>query len=395
MQDLILHLPKANSSRSEKRAQIVRLPNYQKLFRFLESRFEDGETYSIKNYFEDYKLIIQDQEGEDQTVYGFIAENGKTYLGWSDLSLPKKLWKREIKKIDGEETTTYTQLEDKVYQGDLAILYDLFKKKYKDAPLAFDLLYMAIAKHNESKFTTESFIYPTETFQRFKGEYTTSNLYLFNLKAGGTNKNDLQTIFESVCKDYEDSLKTTKSSTEASAEDMNTKQITISLDDALSSNLYIKTTPQLCLIEGFGIVTTKELANIKSMNKCNGNKEHTGRYFNDAENEPETIFTETDAFKEIEDKYGNVIDNALSRRDYSMPVLAIGLPFTVFGNRMFLKFVKSSDEDDIEWRFYYHYSGFCLDVISKDNATIRRFIIKKIYNHFYESTFKKRMEGSW
>ena len=394
MQDLILYLPKANSSRSEKRAQIVRLPHYQKLFSFLESRFEDGETYSIKNYFEDYKLITQDLDGEDKTVYGFIAENGKTYLGWNDLAFPKKLWKREIKKVGGEETITYTQLENKIYQGDLAILYNKFKSAYKDVLTAFDLLYIALAKHNESKFISESFIYPTETFQRFKGEYTTSNFYLFNLKAGGTDVNDLQTIFESVCKVYEDSLKTTKSSTEASAEDMSTKQITISLADALSSDLYMRTTPQLCLIEGVGIVTTKELANIKSMNKCNGDKEHTGRYFNDAGNESETIFTETDAFKEIEDKYGNVIDNALSRRDYSMPVLAIGLPFTVFGNRMFLKFVKSSDEDDIEWRFYYHYSGFCLNVLSKDNATIRRIIIKKIYNHFYESRFKKRMEGN-
>ncbi len=394
MADLIIGLKKSNSARAERRREMAKHAYYQKLFNFLESRFSDGETFKVKNYFETYSLTTKDKDGKDKVVYGIIAENGKTYLSLNDLGFPKKLYKREIRKVDNEETTEYTQMEDKVFQGDCAILFDKFKKQYKDSLTAMDLLYIALAKHNESKFISESFIYPTETFQRFKGEYTTSNFYLFNLKAGGTDVNDLQTIFESVCKVYEDSLKTTKSSTEASAEDMSTKQITISLADVLSSDLYMRTTPQLCLIEGVGIVTTKELANIKSMNKCNGDKEHTGRYFNDAGNESETIFTETDAFKEIEDKYGNVIDNALSRRDYSMPVLAIGLPFTVFGNRMFLKFVKSSDEDDIEWRFYYHYSGFCLNVLSKDNATIRRIIIKKIYNHFYESRFKKRMEGN-
>ena len=112
------------------------------------------------------------------------------------------------------------------------------------------------------------------------------------------------------------------------------------------------------------------------------------------EYEAGTTFTEADAIKEIEDTYGKLIDECLKNRDYSMPVLAIGLPFSAFGNRMVLKFVKSSDEDDIEWRFYYHYRGFCLDVLSKDNASIRRIIIKIIYDHFYESRFKKRIEGS-
>ena len=123
-------------------------------------------------------------------------------------------------------------------------------------------------------------------------------------------------------------------------------------------------------------------------------KEHTGRYFYDDEYEAGTTFTEADAINEIEDTYGELIDNGLKNRNYSMPVLAIGLPFSSFGNRMVLKFVKSSDEDDIEWRFYYHYSGFCLDVLSKDNASIRRIIIRIIYDHFYESRFKKRIEGS-
>lgn len=41
----------------------------------------------------------------------------------------------------------------------------------------------------------------------------------------------------------------------------------------------------------------------------------------------------TDALKEIEDRYGNVIDDTLSLRDYLMPILAIGLPSSsAFGN---------------------------------------------------------------
>lgn len=385
MQDLILSLKSTNSERSKKRSEILKIGYDQKLFKFLESRFENGGIYAVKNYHADYKLTVKDQDGNDKTVYGLIADNGKTYLGLIDIAFPKKLYKREIRKVDGEETTTYTQLDKKVYQGDLAILFDKFKSQYKDSLLAFDLLYSAIAKHNESTFVSESFIYPTETFQRFKGEYVTSNFYLFNLKAGGTSDDKIAEIVADICADYDNSLNETA---EASAEDMNIKQIKITLEEALESDIYKKKIP---LIKEFGL-GTKEAVDIKSIKNRNGYKEHTGRYFNDAESEPKQIFTETDAFKEIEDKYGNVIDNTLSLRDYSMPVLAIGLPFTVFGNRMFLKFVKSSDEDDIEWRFYYHYSGFCLDVLSKDNATIRRIIIKIIYNHFYESRFKKRIE---
>lgn len=42
-------------------------------------------------------------------------------------------------------------------------------------------------------------------------------------------------------------------------------------------------------------------------------------------------------------------DNALSKRDTSLPVLAIGFPSSsAFGNRMLLKFAKSTDENDIE-----------------------------------------------
>jgi hypothetical protein len=208
MQDLVLGLKKSNSERSEKRSEMAKISHYAKLFRFLECRFEDGETYKVKNFFDCYKMTVKDMENNDKVVYGFIAENSdRTYLSLNDIAFPKKLYKREIKKVDGEETTTYTQIENKVYQGDLAILFDKFKSQYKDALLAFDLLYCAIAKHNDSKFTAEAFLYPTETFQRFKGEYTTGNFYLFNLKIGGTEIDRLNEIFADICKDYEESLK--------------------------------------------------------------------------------------------------------------------------------------------------------------------------------------------
>ena len=381
---MILSLKGANSERSKKRSEMLKIGYYQKLFKFLESRFENGGIYAVKNYFTDYKLTVKDQDDNDKTVYGFICENGKTYLGFADLAFPKKLWKREIKKVDGKETTTYTQIEGKVYQGDLAVLFESFKSKYKDTLCAFDLLYMAIAKHNESKFVSESFIYPTETFRMFKGEYVTTNFYLFNLKIGGTSAEKIDEIVADICADYDNAQN--EKPAEAPAKDLNIKLINITLEEALKS-IY---TPLIDL----SILETKNATDIKSLNKRNEYKAHTGRYFNDTEHKSKTIFTEDDAFKEIEDRYGNVIDDTLSLRDYSMPVLAIGLPFSVFGNRMFLKFVKSSDEDDIEWRFYYHYSGFCLNVLSKDNASIRRTIIKIIYDHFYESRFKKRIEGS-
>lgn len=122
-----------------------------------------------------------------------------------DLAFPRKLWKREIKMVDGEETTTYTPVDGRIQQGDLAILFDSFKRIYKDALVAFDLVYMAIAKHNESKFVSESFVYPTDCFQRFNGEYVTSNFYLFNLKLGGTTEKDLNDIVTDICKDFDNS----------------------------------------------------------------------------------------------------------------------------------------------------------------------------------------------
>ena len=206
MQDLILGLKKSNSERSEKRSAMLKIDYYGRLFQFLESRFEDGGVYSVLNYFETYKLETKNAKGENKTVYGLIADNGKTYLGLNDLAFPKKLWKREIRKVDGEETTEYTQLPDKIEQGDLAHLFFAFKSKYKDALLAFDLLYLALAKHNESKFIAESFVYPTETFQRFKGEYTTGNFYMFNLKSGGTEEKELAGIMADICDLYEQSM---------------------------------------------------------------------------------------------------------------------------------------------------------------------------------------------
>lgn len=206
--ELLLSLKKANSGRKQKRTEMMKIGYYSKLFQFLESRFEDGGSYVILNYFENYKMITKDKDNNDKTVYGFICDNNKSYLGLNDLGFPKKLYKRTIIKVDNEETTEYKQLEKPVYQGDLAVLYDRFKKTYKDSLLAFDLLYLAIAKYNDSKFISESFIYPTETYQRFKGEYTNGNFYLFNLKAGGTDAEELTKIFADICKDYEANLET-------------------------------------------------------------------------------------------------------------------------------------------------------------------------------------------
>lgn len=207
MNELLIGLKKSNSVRLEKRAEMAKISHYAKLFRFLESRFTDGETYKVKNFFDHYKMTVKDMENNDKVVYGFIAENSdRTYLSLNDIAFAKRLYKREIKKVEGEETTTYTPVEKRVLQGDLAILFDLFKNKYKDALTAMDLLYLALAKHNESKFTTECFIYPTECFQCFKGEYNTSNFYMFNLKIGGTSAEKLNEIFADICKDFEQSI---------------------------------------------------------------------------------------------------------------------------------------------------------------------------------------------
>jgi hypothetical protein len=206
MQDLIIGLKKSNNERAEKRTAMLKIDYYGKLFRFLEGRFEDGATYQVKNYFEDYKLETKDKDGNKKTVYGLVATNDRTYLGLNDLAFPKRLYKRTISKVDGVETTEYAQVEKKVQQGDLAVLFNAFKNAYKDALLSFDLLYLALAKFNESKFVSEAFIYPAETFQRFKGEYVTSNFYMFNLKIGGTDQKELDQIVSEICSIYEQSL---------------------------------------------------------------------------------------------------------------------------------------------------------------------------------------------
>ena len=206
MQDLILSLRSANTKRNEMRSEMAKITYYSKLFTFIEARFADGETFIVKNYFTDYKKTVKDKDNNDKTIYGLICTNDKSYLGLNDLAFPKRLYKREIKKVGDTETTTYTQVEKKVYQGDLAILFDRFKSQYKDSLVAMDLLYLALAKHNESKFISESFIYPSEHFQRFKNDYVTSNFYLFNLKEGGTSEERLNEIFADICKDYENSL---------------------------------------------------------------------------------------------------------------------------------------------------------------------------------------------
>ena len=124
-------------------------------------------------------------------------------------------------------------------------------------------------------------------------------------------------------------------------------------------------------------------------------KEHTGHPFYTDVYEKGTKFTETDAITEIENSYGSLIDRALSSREMILPVLAIGLPSTsAFGNRILLKFTKSTDENDIERRFYIHYNAICWDVSSLSNTYIRKALIKLLYNYFYEHRYKQRIEGS-
>lgn len=225
MQDLILSLRSANTKRNEMRNEMAKITYYSKLFTFIEARFADGETFVVKNYFTDYKNTVKDKDGNDKTIYGLICTNDKSYLGLNDLAFPKRLYKREIKKVGDTETTTYSQLEKKVYQGDLSILFDKFKSQYKDSLVAMDLLYLALAKHNNSTFISESFIYPSETFQRFKSDYVTSNFYLFNLKEGGTSEEKLQAIFNDICKDYENSL-TAETTAEAETTEETTDETT-------------------------------------------------------------------------------------------------------------------------------------------------------------------------
>ena len=139
---------------------------------------------------------------------------------------------------------------------------------------------------------------------------------------------------------------------------------------------------------GYVIFDTKEEVNLWW-------KEHTSRYFYSEEYEPGTTFTESDAMTEIENSYGKLIDDTLSSRNYTMPILAIGLPSSsAFGNRLFLKFAKSTEEEDITWRFYTHYIPWCVEVRNVSNLDLRRYLVKHLYQHFYNDRFKKRIEGS-
>lgn len=139
---------------------------------------------------------------------------------------------------------------------------------------------------------------------------------------------------------------------------------------------------------GYVIFDTKEEVNI-------WHKEHTGRYFYSEEYEPGTIFTENDAIKEIETQYETQIDEILSLRDNTLPILAMGLPSsTAFGSKLFLKFSKSTKEEDITWRFYIHYIPLLVNVSNIRNIDLKKYLIKHLYEYFYESQFKKRIEGS-
>lgn len=139
--------------------------------------------------------------------------------------------------------------------------------------------------------------------------------------------------------------------------------------------------------KGYVIFDTKEDVNLWY-------KENTGIYFYKEEYEQGTIFTESDAIKEVENEYGRLIDETLAARDYTLPTLAIGLPSpTAFGNRMFLKFSKSFAEEDIERRFYEHYYPVFFRA-NVSNTDLRRRLIRLLYDHFYNHRFKKRIEGS-
>lgn len=123
-------------------------------------------------------------------------------------------------------------------------------------------------------------------------------------------------------------------------------------------------------------------------------KEHTGEPFYKEEYEPGTVFAKNDALQEIEQSYGAQIDEVLRYRNPSMPILAVGLPSS-FGNQMFLQFVKSSDDKDIAYRFYIHYDAFILDATyGIPNRTLREQIVSIMYKVFYNSRFKRRIEGS-
>ena len=125
-------------------------------------------------------------------------------------------------------------------------------------------------------------------------------------------------------------------------------------------------------------------------------KERTGEYFYKAEYKSGIVFTKDDAIREIVEEYGKDIDTLLSTRDYSLPILAIGFCSpTAFGNSICLRFARTTNEEDIVWRFYSHYITRCWNVLPEmSNARIREELINLLYRHFYEDRFRKRIEGS-
>ena len=81
----------------------------------------------------------------------------------------------------------------------------------------------------------------------------------------------------------------------------------------------------------------------------------------------------------IRERYESEIDDAFKNRDFSKPLLAIGMPRT-FSNMICIKFVDSKAEDDIEYRFYLHYSYIVFfDALHVDNLTL----VEKVYDAFY------------
>ena len=118
-------------------------------------------------------------------------------------------------------------------------------------------------------------------------------------------------------------------------------------------------------------------------------KENTGYVL--YKDDVKQTYTRSEAFTLVRQRYGNSIDEILASRDHSLPFLAVGLPpTTAFGNRLFLKFVSSSNEEDIERRFYIHYNAriFSIDGMSNDN--IREKLVEFLYNYFAKEKFFKR-----
>lgn len=111
---------------------------------------------------------------------------------------------------------------------------------------------------------------------------------------------------------------------------------------------------------------------------------------------PGTIYTKEDAIMEIERVFGKYIDEVLTRRDISLPILAIGLDsFNFSAQNSLICFAKSHEEDDITWRFYTHYEASWAKVSPNNtNEEIRTFLIDYIFRFFYKKRFKNRIEGS-